>query len=190
MSATDRYHFNYHPNHLGGGGLKASGPVKVENLNLTASATAFATCAVSFRTAADDVEHHYIGYSDGSVYEETALGSAAPWNAAASADLVSTRRMYLSGIGGEWKLNQVYLHGIWPESPPAIRVWGTKTGSQESLMGAATYTATGASAQLDRGWAVCALEGGRLAISIGESAWRLDSLVLDGEDFGGEDSGT
>jgi len=190
MSATERYHFNYHPNHQGGAGLKTSGPVQMENLDLVASATAFPTCAVSFRTAADDVEHHFIGYSDGSVYEDSALGATAPWNASASADQVSTRRMYLAGLGGEWLLNQVYLHGVWPSAAPALTVLGTRTGVPEATLGAATYTATGDDVRLDRGWAKTQVEGARLRLSGGEQAWRLDSLVLEGEDFGGEDSGT
>jgi hypothetical protein len=189
-SANDRYHLNYHPNHLGGGGLKVSGPVKVDNV--VAAATAFPTCAASFRTASNDTEHHFIGYTDGSVYKETALGSAAPWNAGASADRVSTRRMYLSGIGSEWRLNQTYLHGVWPSAAPSIEVWGTKTGSTELLLGTVSYnaSATATGAVLDRGWARYSLEGGRLKLFSGAQAWRLDSFVLDGEDFGGEDSGT
>lgn len=145
--------------------------------------------AVSFRAVADDLERHYIGYGDGSVFIDTEPGTTAPWKTGDSADRVSTRRMYLAGFGNEWKLNQTYLHGAWPQIAPTLNVWGTRTGASEALAGAAEYTAVGASSRLDRGWSRLTLEGGRFALSLGLQPWRLDSFILDGEDFGGEDSG-
>jgi hypothetical protein len=102
----------------------------------------------------------------------------------------TTRRMYLAGLSKEWKLNEVYGYaGSYSGSPVVTyTAKNTKTNSTgEVTLGAKSITLAGQ--QLHKVNFKQMNEGLRLVCQVSASAYRQESLVLDGENFGVEDSG-
>jgi hypothetical protein len=102
----------------------------------------------------------------------------------------TTRRMYLGGLSNEWKLNEVYGYaGSYSGSPVVTyTAKNSKTNDTgETTFGSKTITLRGQQVHRVTFNQMC--EGLRLACQATASAFRLESLVLDGERFGKEDSG-
>jgi hypothetical protein len=126
------------------------------------------------------------GAGGGKVYRET--GTDIP--AADSTLQYTTRRMYLAGLSKEWRLNEVYGYAGSYTGTPIVTYTAknTKTnGTGEATVGSKSITLTGQ--QLHRVNFQQMNEGLRLACQVTASAYRQESIVLDGENFGLEDSG-
>ena len=126
------------------------------------------------------------GAGGGQVYRET--GTTIP-----SLDSVmqyTTRRMYLAGLSKEWRLNEVYGYAGSYTGGPVVTYTAknTKTNSTgEATVGAKSITLTGQQLHRVNFQQMC--EGLRLNGSVVASSYRQENLVLDGENFGLEDSG-
>jgi sugar lactone lactonase YvrE len=102
----------------------------------------------------------------------------------------TTRRMYLAGLSKEWRLNEVYGYtGSYTGGPVVTyTAKNTKTnGTGEATVGAKSITLAGQ--QLHKVNFQQMNEGLRLVGQVTASAYRQEMLVLDGENFGLEDSG-
>jgi hypothetical protein len=122
----------------------------------------------------------------GTVYRET--GTTIP--AHDSTMQYATRRMYLAGFSNEWKMGEVYGYaGSYSGSPVVTyTAKNTKTNdSGETTFGSKSITLAGQ--PLHRVMFNQEAEGLRLFFQATASAFRQESLVIDGERFGLEDSG-
>jgi hypothetical protein len=131
-----------------------------------------------------------VGYATGAgagkVYRET--GTTIP--ALDSSMQYTTRRMYLSGLSKEWRLNEVYGYAGSYSGGPVVTYTAknTKTnGTGETTVGSKSITLTGQQLHKVNFQQIC--EGLRLTESVVASSYRQESIVLDGENFGIEDSG-
>lgn len=106
----------------------------------------------------------------------------------------NTRRMYLAGIGMEWKLNEVYGYtGIATYSTPPTVTYRTdvvKTNATASTGQVKTYTFPATKSTLHKVIFNQGGEGIMLAVTAsGEADISFDQMILDGENFGLEDGG-
>jgi hypothetical protein len=126
------------------------------------------------------------GAGGGKVYRET--GTDIP--SLDSTLQYTTRRMYLAGLSKEWRLNEVYGYAGNYTGNPVVTYTAknTKTnGTGEATVGSKSITLTGQ--QLHKVNFQQMNEGLRLQGQVTASAYRQESIVLDGESFGLEDSG-
>jgi hypothetical protein len=103
----------------------------------------------------------------------------------------TTRRMYLAGLSKEWKLNEVYGYaGSYNGTPITTYVAkNVKQGcASEATVGSKDVTLAGGPLHKVQFNQMC--EGLRLNVkNWGATDYRQEMLVLDGENFGLEDSG-
>jgi hypothetical protein len=122
----------------------------------------------------------------GSVFLE--LGTTIP--AADSTVKFSTRRMYLAGMTNEFALNEVYGYSGSYDGSPVVSYTAknVKTNATaETTSSAKSLTLAGQSLHKVVFRQMC--EGLTLNATITASAYRQESLILDGENWGLEDSG-
>jgi hypothetical protein len=131
-----------------------------------------------------------VGYATGAgagkVYRET--GTTIPSDT--STMQFTTRRMYLAGLSKEWRLNEVYGYAGSYTGGPVVTYTAknTKTnGTGEATVGAKSITLTGQQLHKVNFQQMC--EGLTLVGSVVASSYRQENIVLDGENFGIEDSG-
>jgi hypothetical protein len=194
-------HFQY--NELVDGKPRVAGFVTMENDNNLAGgsrrrAVPKSAWALPRSTGRTDV---YIGYGTavsatgtevgaGMVYRET--GTNIP--AKTSTMSYATRRMFLAGMGNEWKLGELYGYcGLvtWAGSPGSVEyeVNNRKTNSTAVSTVGKTF-AFASSELLHKVNFSQMLEGAVItALITGEGTYAQEYLILDGEDFGLEDSG-
>jgi len=174
--------------------FKVSGPVHMRNFHAASSGRADLKSAWAVpRTNGDTTI--YLGYGGaataagaGTVYRET--GSSIP--AEDQAYSYSTRRMFLAGMGQEWKLDQLYglvttltgTQGISYATNYSLTNTATAAGETQSL-------SVAAGTLLHRVPTHQAAEGLIITVSVtsGHDDIGYESLFLDGEDFGMEWSG-
>lgn len=106
----------------------------------------------------------------------------------------NTRRMYLAGMGREWKLNELYGYTglVTYSTPPSItyRTDNVKTNGVNSVAQTKTYTYPASPSTLHKVIFNQAAEGLMvLATASGEADFGIDQMIIDGEDFGLEDGG-
>jgi hypothetical protein len=98
--------------------------------------------------------------------------------------------MYLAGLSKEWRLNEVYGYAGSYTGGPVVTYTAknTKTnGTGEATVGAKSITLTGQQLHKVNFQQMC--EGLTLVGSVVASSYRQENIVLDGENFGIEDSG-
>jgi hypothetical protein len=122
----------------------------------------------------------------GKVYRET--GTSIP----SHDDRIqyTTRRMYLAGLSKEWVLNEVYGYAGSYAGGPIVTYTAANTktnGTGETTLGSKSITLTGQ--QLHRVQFKQMCEGLRLSCVITATDYRQEIIILDGENFGLEDSG-
>lgn len=199
-------HFQY--NELIENKPRVSGYVTMENLVVgsgrAAPKSAWAVPRDSGRT---DV---YIGYGTadyggtisatsttagaGRVYRETGTTISSP----DARMQYQTRRMFLAGMGNEWRLNEVYGYcGLvtWAASPGTVQyaAQNRKTNSQTAYTTTKTYSfGAGTPSELLHKVTFNQVCEGVVVTAVvsGEGTYAQEYIVLDGEDFGVEDSGT
>lgn len=129
-------HFNYHPTHMKSRGqLKASGPVVLQQINGGGSAEVGAAAVLQ---NTDGTVKIYTGYRGsalagrGKVYVHQ--GTAVPY-APNTATNITTRRMYLAGLGKEFLFNKLYLYHSSPSVTGTLNVQPLiqKTGVAEDF---------------------------------------------------------
>lgn len=193
---TYELHLNYHPKHLRDGMLKVSGPVK--RFFTTGSSTNYGTtCAVAVsRYDASDTRtiSVYSGMSvasgaGGQVYRDV-YSTLNGVGGTAIVPTMTTRRMYLAGYGEEWKANEFYLASTNAGQAGTLTVTPlvTTTGNVEAAQTARTTGGTYSGSRLDKIVFNQNVEGMRWRVSV-NVPWQLDYLIVDGEDFGSEESG-
>lgn len=185
----------YGSEHTKGGRPKIDGPVFVRNK--TGSDTASLESAWSLRRSTGRTGI-YTGYGGtgsasaagaGYVYFDT--GSTIPANDPAFG--FTTRRIYAAGLGNEFKQNEVYYY------------LSNQTGTQTLTATAFSTKTNDTSGEVNRGSNTSTIGGqifGKIPFSLGVEGLRLqfaitsghddlamESIVLDGENFGEEDSG-
>jgi hypothetical protein len=102
----------------------------------------------------------------------------------------TTRRMYLAGLSKEWRLNEVYGYcGSYSGGPVVTyTAANSKTNDTgETTLGTKSITLTGQALHKVQFQQMC--EGLRLLCIVTGTDYRQENLVLDGENFGLEDSG-
>lgn len=187
---------SYAPEHMEGGRLKSGGFIHMRNYDSGAGGT-YASLESAWavpRTNGDT--SIYLGYGGtataagaGRAFIES--GSTIPANDPAYQ--YTTRRMYLAGFANEWRLGDLYAYS---------RQTGTQSFTYTPLTiktgdsaGEVTQTAksisVSASERLTKVPFSIGAEGMRLSFSVtaGHDDLAKEFLVLDGEDFGEEDSG-
>jgi hypothetical protein len=126
------------------------------------------------------------GAGAGKVYRET--GTTIP--SLDSAMQYTTRRMYLAGLSSEWKLGEVYGYAGSYTGGPVVTYTAknVKTnGAAEATVGAKSITLSAQNLHRTVFNQMC--EGLRIVGSVVASSYRQESLIIDGERFGKEDSG-
>lgn len=200
-------HFQY--NELVDGKPRVSGMVTMENNNnlvggANQRAVPKSAWAVPRNTGVTDV---FIGYGTaanasasafgaGMAYRET--GTSIPSSYAGM--VYQTRRLFLAGMGNEWKLNELYGYcGLvtWASAPGSAtyEVNSRKTNGTSAATMSKTYTfattAVGVPSELLHKVNFSQMcEGAAITATItGAGTYAQEYLILDGEDFGVEDSG-
>lgn len=202
LGSSDRYwclHFQY--NELIDGKPRVSGMVAMENTIAAVRAAPKSMWTVPRSSGTTDV---FIGYGTavsatasaagaGQVYRET--GTSLPSQEARMR--YRTRRMFLAGIGNEWKFGELYGYcGLvsWASTPGTItyQSGNRKTNYPFSLESIKDYTFTtaGVGELVHRVTFNQMCEGLVISATVsGAGTFSQEYLILDGEGFGVEDSG-
>lgn len=180
-------------------GPRVAGMVAMRNVSGGALAVPRSAWSVIRNTGVAEV---FLGYG-ASGAGSTAAGAGQVWRetgntipASEARMSFSTRRFYLAGMGHEWKLNEMYGYAGLNSLPQASTiVYATdnrKTDYNGSYVNSKTYT-------IDSGTPLTLLhkvnfnqmcEGMLVNATVsGEGSYAQEYLILDGEDFGLEDSG-
>lgn len=189
---------NFQYNDAVNGKPRVSGMVTMQNTISTKTAIPRSLWPVIRNTGVTDM---YIGYgvsgSDssaagaGQIYRET--GRTIPSSNATMR--YRTRRMYLAGMANEWKLNEVYGYaGLVAFDSTGPDVTYTTDNYKTDVAGvqtkSKTFTYSSADLKLHKVIFSQMCEGVVLSASVsGECAYGQEFLILEGEDFGMEDSG-
>jgi len=185
-------HLSYAAEHMTNGQLKISGPVHMRNFDSVGGGFASFESAwpVQRSTGATDI---YLGFGGASaapgagvVYRETGTtiptqDSTAKW---------ASRRMYLAGLGNEWIARDLYGYTGSYSGAPAITytLINTKTDdSGPTTVSTKSVTLAGQKLHKVSPRAMC--EGLQVTAQITASAYSQESFIIDGEDWGEEDSG-
>lgn len=189
-------HLSYSPDHpTRTGKLKVSGPVNMRNYHAASSGRADLKSAWPVRrsTGKTDV---YLGYGGaasaagaGYVYRET--GSTIP--AEDPAMKFRTRRMYLSGMSDEWRLDSLYGYISQQTGTQTVRYTSTnyKTNAASAMNGSAPEISLASGTRLHSVNFQQQAEGLQIEFSVvsGHDDLTHELLILEGPSFGGEDSG-
>lgn len=182
-------HLSYAQEHRASGLLKVSGPVHMRNFLSSQRGNLKSAWPVQRDTGATNV---YLGYGGataagaGQVYRET--GSDLPAQDPRLAFI--TRRMYQAGFANEWRLNELYGYAGSYDGAPTISytVLNTKTDDTgETTLSSKSKTLAGQ--KLHHVQFALGLEGARVSAVATASAFALESLTLEGDNFGDQDSG-
>lgn len=192
-------HMNYHPQHIDNGTLKVGGPVQRYGTT-TNGAYYGANCATAVprydspntrtttvytgvATVTDDVLY------GGQVYKEDYTIITGIAGTAFTPTLI-TRKMYLAGFGEEWKANELYVVYSNATSPTiTVTPKTSKTGAADVNQTARTTGTTTTATRMDKIVFNQIVEGMRWQVAANK-AMKLYYLVIDGEDFGTEESGS
>jgi hypothetical protein len=171
---------------------RISGPTHMRNFDSGSGLYADLKSAWSVPRSTGDTSL-YFGYGSataagaGKVYIEN--GTAIPSNDTTTK--YTTRRMYLAGEGSEWELQELYGYcGNYSGAPALIyTVQNTKTddGTGEVTKGSKSRTLGGE--KLHKVQFREMLEGARITMQATASGFQQEYLLLDGTNFGLEDSG-
>jgi hypothetical protein len=205
-------HFSYHPQHLKDGGkLKISGPCNKTNGSVGSTNYGPAAVCPVHRFDVSATQNQaltiYVGISNlfgsgGQIYRDDYY-SFSGWDALGTTPTniqdgtITTRGMYLAGFGQEFKLNETYVYSSKPSEIDNDQFSGTisvqpilfKTGtSNAATTSAKSFTAFLASPLLSK--LIFDVSGECAQFTLTSTCPNvIESLVVDYEDFGTEESG-
>lgn len=180
------YRFNYHRGHLKDDGLKlkASGPFAYG----TASTVGVrSTCVVPTTAITGYSWVVFVAFTDGTVYRQTLPGTVS--GATVENMVVRTRRMYLAGLASEFAVDQIYTLAGAAQSTSQVLTLHKRDATATALT-AKTITLVDGLARADFRHRCEAMDlkiTGTIA-ALAAAAYRIDGVVVVGEDFGHEDS--
>lgn len=181
--ANYRIELQYHPAHIKRGAfLKASPPIELGDKFYSGVASrAGATVSLGPSSSASDVNHVY----------STQFGGGS--SAFGSSQYVTTRRIWLNGVGNETRINSVFLSddGTTFAGTYTITPYTSFTNTAEATETAMTKTFSGFSPPVIGFDANVLTEGARYKIAVSASAGfsRWNWAMFEFEDFGKELSG-
>lgn len=101
-----------------------------------------------------------------------------------------TRRLFLAGIGNEWRLNEVYGYtGSYTGTPQIDYTVKTTKSNGSGIVTGPSKTVFPGGSLLHRASFSAMCEGLSVSAVVTASAWRQESVSLDYTDYGREDSG-
>lgn len=174
------------------GVFKTSGPTHMRNYHAASGGRADLKSAWAVPRSSGDTSV-YFGYGGtstaagaGTVYLET--GTTIP--AQDSTMRFTTRRMYLGGLGAEWRCNYLLGYsGSYSSTPTAAyTLLTTKTNDTGETTGS-SKTLTLAGQRIHRVELAGIAEGARISAIVTGTDYQQELLVIEGDNFGEADSG-
>jgi hypothetical protein len=173
--------------------VRISGPVHMRNYDSAAGGTYASLESAWTVPRSNGGTSLYLGYGGssvaagaGKVYLET--GTTIPAND--SAMQFTTRRMYLAGLGNEFRLDNLHGYaGSYAGSPVVSYTPKTTKTNDTGETTQGTKSITLAGSKLHRVSMAQAAEGLRLSVSVTGTTYGQQNILLDGTGFGDEDSG-
>jgi hypothetical protein len=187
------WHFSYDRGDIDSdNNFKAIGPIHLRNFDVGTSQRADPKSAWSVPRTNGNTSIYY-GYGGtgtaagaGKVYIES--GTTIP--AEDTSMRWTTRRLYLAGMGQEWKLTEMYGYcGSYSGSPTASYTLTTTKTNDTGPATKGTKTLTLSGSKLHKVVFNQMQEGLTIGAIVTASAYAQERFILDGEEFGDEDSG-
>jgi hypothetical protein len=187
------WHFSYDRGDIDSdGNFKAIGPTHLRNFDVGSSGRADPKSAWSVPRTNGNTSIYYgyggssIAAGAGKVYIES--GTTIP--AEDTSMRWTTRRMYLAGMGQEWKLTEMYGYcGSYSGAPTASYTLTTTKTNDTGPATKGTKTLTLGGSKLHKVVFNQMQEGLTIGAIVTASAYAQERFILDGEDWGDDDSG-
>ena len=196
----DYYTLNFQYDTLVGGLPRVSGFVTMLNNSAGNTAAPKSAWAITRSNGTTEMFYGY-GASAGGA-QSTAAGAGQVWRETGRtipstnpSMQYRTRRMYMAGMGMEWRLNEIYGYTglVTAAAPPEVTYTtnNVKTNGPSTYSGSKVYTYSAAQTEkLHKVQFDQIAEGLMVSAQVsGECTYAQEFLILDGENFGKEDGG-